>query len=67
MGNVYIIMKKTGIDVYVSYLITLLTAEYRHVRWQIVDALGPENSAKDDPLVADDLRKCVRHQCVVME
>lgn len=67
MGNVFIMAKKTGIDVYVSYLITLLTAEYRYTREQIVDALRRANGEKAEALVAGDLQKCVRHQCVVME
>nr|UEN71227.1 olfactory receptor 44 [Gregopimpla kuwanae] len=68
-GGTYLIFKKIGMDVYVNYVITLLTAQYRYVHEIIYNALRRDDCGEDEgkSLVIDSLRKCVRYQCEVME
>lgn len=67
IGSSYILLKKTGIDVYTTYLITLLTAEYRYVSEEIAEALRKNNTEREKIPVIAALRNIVRHQTAVIE
>nr|UEN71223.1 olfactory receptor 40 [Gregopimpla kuwanae] len=66
VGAAYLICKKSSVDVYISYLITLLTAEYRYVHEEITKALD-EQGEKTEEFVIASLQRCVQHHCVVIE
>lgn len=67
IGAVYVIFTKNSLDVYVTYFVALLTAEYRHVREQMTNALRQTNGDPDDEAVLVALQKCVKHHIVVIE
>ena len=63
MVNSIFIMKKTGMDVYVNYIITLLTCEYRFLHQRISDALREH----DEELVIAALHKCIQQHYMLIE
>ena len=63
MVNSIFIMKKTGMDVYVNYIITLLTCEYRFLHQRISDAFRET----DEELVIAALHKCIQQHYMLIE
>nr|UEN71219.1 olfactory receptor 36 [Gregopimpla kuwanae] len=67
IGGSYVIVNKNAIDIYVSYLITILTSEFRYVNEQITMILCGTNDEKDTDKMITSLRKCVEHHCIAID
>ncbi|XP_072760432.1 uncharacterized protein [Anoplolepis gracilipes] len=64
MSNMYIFVKKVGVDVYMIHLVLLITAQYRYIATKLATIFrdgNPQNNPLTDQWVKREMRELCRH------